>query len=104
MYPCDFDHVDLPEFNKGKTAWMYPQNSMLQPIFDKALFEMDESGVLARHDPMNGIAGRFCSNTEFIQVDFGFTAVIFILITSGAILSILIFIGELIWSILKKYF
>lgn len=94
---CDFDEVELPEFGKYQISWMYPENSILQPIFDKYFHQLVESGIMKKN---NDNIERFCQSNGIAPVDFGFATLNFMIIIAGTLTSIFILCAELA---LQKY-
>lgn len=96
---CDFDQVELPEFGRSQVAWMYPKNSILQPLFDDFFNQLKEKGIKARADITSE---KFCNTLEMIPVDVGFTSLIFMIMGLGIVASILTLLAEHCSKLIKK--
>ena len=95
----------MKEFRTRTSGWMFPKNSILQPMFDRYKLKLYQNGIMQKlqetflHMPK-------CNNSKpFVQVNFDFVAMIFHVLVVGSILAIIIGIGEKIKAkIIKKEF
>ena len=94
---CDFLEVtfestfDIPPMPQG---WIYPINSMLQPIFDQFMTEVLITGVFDRIKTNLTPPYPACQSDEMVPIDINFVAIIFVLLAIGVLISILLFILE----------
>ena len=94
---CDFLAVrfestyDMPPMRQG---WIYPTNSMLQPIFDQFMAEVLITGVFDRINTNLRPAHPTCQADGMVPIDINFVAILFILLAIGVIIAILLFILE----------
>ena len=93
---CDYMTTPLPEseFPLSTIGWLYPYDSILQPIFDKYLLELSESGLLNKIMSTVIEKKQDCQEKTVIEVDFQFVNVIFYLLITGVCLALIIFILE----------
>lgn len=106
---CDFGFKKFDFGGSGSSkgssgnAWMYPRNSMLKPIFDRAMLEMDETGILDQIiDKYLSNADELCHNNELIQIDFSFVAIGFVVLGAGVGLSMIVMAIEKIFIHLRS--
>ena len=94
---CDFLEVtfestyDIPPMMQG---WIYPINSMLQPIFDQFMVEVLKTGVFDRIKTNIRPPNPTCQSDGMVPIDINFVAILFILLAIGVIIAILLFILE----------
>ena len=89
--PCDTLFIPLEEFKPAKTVgWMYPKNSILQPMFDRYKLKLYQNGVIKKlHDTF--LPMPKCNYKQpFFPVNFDFVAMIFYLLIIGSTLAIII--------------
>ena len=82
---------DMPSMRQG---WIYPINSMLQPIFDQFMAEVLITGVFDRINTNLRPAHPTCQADGMVPIDINFVAILFILLAIGVIIAILLFILE----------
>ena len=93
---CDYMQTYLPksEFPSLPNGWFYPYDSILQPLFDKYLLELFETGVF------NKVLNNFhtkkldCPVEDYAKVELSFIIVIFYAFLGGVFLSLLTFLFE----------
>lgn len=97
---CDFQQVPFSEIGPFQHAWMYPKNSVLQPIFDRVFFEMGEKGISSKiAEPYKASNQGVCeTGNELIQVNLSFVGIVFTILCVGVGLCILVLIMEHVWS------
>ena len=84
-------YYDFPMQNIG---WMFPFDSMLQPLFDKYMFELYQSGVINRILKFYNPKLDTCTVKEFHQVDLNFVMLAFKCISFGLGISLILAIIE----------
>ena len=91
---CLFDHQEIEGIPAIWVGWMYPYDSMLQPLFDKFTFEIFQ-GIQKIHSRYT-FNSYHCNNLEedFHPVNFGFVQILFYILISGAVLSLSILVIE----------
>lgn len=92
--PCDFTYNTLLDFPSLNTGYMYPNNSMLQPLFDKFWLQIDKEGVFDRIKMTYQNAFPQCVLDPFQPVNFNFVLLIFWILWIGIFVSLVIFIIE----------
>ena len=82
------------EFPLSKIGWLYPYDSILQPLFDHYLLELSETGLFDKI--MNTIVEKKqdCPAETIIEVNFLFVNVIFYILVIGVCLALIIFFFE----------
>ena len=99
---CDIIFVPIEEFRSRTNGWMYPKNSILQPMFDKIMLKLYQNGV------MESLKKKYfpkpiCNKQKtYPQVDFEFTKLIFIILLFGIISSVSFCIGEKIFQMISN--
>ena len=93
---CHYMTTRLPEseFPLWTIGWLYPYDSILQPIFDKYLLELSETGLFDKIMSTVIEKKQECLDDPVIEVDFRFVNVIFYLLITGVCLALIIFILE----------
>ena len=81
------------EFPKSENGWFYPYDSILQPMFDRYLLSLFESGVFKRIMETDS-KDLECPVKPIVLVDLPFVLVVFCILLSGVILSMLTFLLE----------
>ena len=78
----------------NEMGWMYPYHSMLQPLFDKYMLELYQSGTVDRivkyYDPET----ETCNEEHYQQITIDFVLIAFICLWIGIGASIVIIILE----------
>ena len=97
-------YLPISDFPVGTVGWFYPYDSILQPIFDRYMLEIFESGVYERiMDTKIGMKKTACQNEPVVKVDFPFVMAIFCILLGGVSISLLILVLELMGiDFLKK--
>ena len=75
-------------------GWFYPYNSILQPLFDKYLLELFETGVFNKLLEDFNDKNLDCPAESYVKVELSFVIVIFCIFLGGVILSVVIFLFE----------
>ena len=93
-------NVDVPESSLG---WMYPYDSMLQPLFDRYMLEIFQSGISRRiFDPYNP-ESQECKEEGINPVNLNFVAIVFFILILGIVFSAFLLLLELCGLNLNKY-
>ena len=88
-------YLPTSDFYPSTVGWFYPYDSILQPIFDRYLLELFESGVYERiKNTKMDIQQTACQIEPVVEVGFPFVMVIFFILIGGVSLSLLIFVLE----------
>ena len=95
MSKCNYSQTYLPEgeFPKSASGWFYPYDSILQPLLDRYLLSLFESGVFKRIMETDS-KDLECLVKPIVLVDLPFVLVIFCILLGGVILSILTYLFE----------
>ena len=96
MSICNYLQTYLPEseFPLSRNGWFYPYDSILQPLFDKYLLSLFESGVFKRIMETHDSKKLECPVKPIVLVDLPFVLGIFCILVGGVILSMLTFLLE----------
>ena len=104
--PCEFvkvpllPNIDIPP---SRVGWMYPYNSMLQPIFDIYMLEIFQSGISRRiFDPYNP-ESQECKGEGINPVNLNFVSIVFFILILGIVCSAFLLLLELCGLNLNKY-
>lgn len=91
---CDIMYAPMQGFRTRTSGWMFPKNSILQPMFDKYKLKLYQNGVIKKlHETF--LPMPKCNHEQpFFPVNFDFVAMIFYVLIMGSILAIIIGIGE----------
>ena len=95
MSKCNYSQTYLPEaeFPKSASGWFYPYDSILQPLLDRYLLSLFESGVFKRIMKTDA-KDLECPVKPIVLVDLPFVLVTFCILLGGVILSMLIHLFE----------
>ena len=80
--------TDYPSLYDG---WMYPQNSLIKKIFDHQIHKLKESGIVDKFVDRREFEDE---PDELLAVNFQFVLILFVILSLGVVLSIIIFIFE----------
>ena len=85
MSSCDYGMIPAHDIPTSNVGWMYPMNSMLQPLFDSCMQDLYESGITDRilkrlEDP--------CTTKSQFQISFDFVMVLFLILAVGIVLAL----------------
>ena len=90
---CDYLQTYLPtsDFPSHAIGWLYPYDSILQPLFDKYLLELLQSGIFNKlSDSYHNVNHLDCPTEPYAKVEFSFIIVILIIFLIGVLLSLVI--------------
>ena len=100
---CDVRYAPMQGFRTRTSGWMFPKNSILQPMFDKYKLKLYQNGVIKKLQETFLQMPKCNNGKPFVQVNFDFVAMIFHVLVVGSMLAIIIGIGEKIKArIVKK--
>ena len=101
---CDLMKIPMEEFRTTTVGWMYPKNSMLQPIFDRFMKKLYHNGVIYKINTKYLQIGSICKNEGYPQAGFDVIGVLFLVLLIGISSSmILAIIEKMKWSIKQHY-
>ena len=86
----------MKEFRTRTSGWMFPKNSILQPMFDRYKLKLYQNGIMQKLQETFLHMPKCDNNQPFVQVNFDFVAMIFHILIVGIILAIILGIGETI--------
>lgn len=92
---CQFAGIPFKSIPRTTAGWMFPKNSMLQPLFDKFMKELDETGVLDQIFKHHTMKRPECPQAEFSGISIEFSLILFIILAVGVIMSLGLFVLEL---------
>ena len=84
----------LREFPPFRTSWMYPKNSILQPIFSKYFLELYQKGIIQKMREEFFVKPICDQHRSYDSVNFTFVQVLFMILASGSIMAIFVSIYE----------
>ena len=97
---CDLIKIPMKEFRTATVGWMYPKNSMLQPIFDRFMKKLYRNGVIYKINTKYLQIGSICKIEGYPQAGFDVIGVLFFVLLVGILSSMILAIFEkLKWSI-----
>ena len=91
---CKFHDVEFTAGSNIKIGWMYPYQSILQPIFDKYLIEIMEAGIFDRVVEKYQPNQPVCEKNEIVPINIDCVAILFVILSIGIILSLFFHILE----------
>ena len=77
-----------------RSGWIYPFNSMLQPLFDRHMLQLFEDGVYMRLKEAEMPQKSICNSNNLITVDFEFVILIFTILVLGIFTAIATYLLE----------
>ena len=83
---CKFSESPATEFGPSYLGWMYPKNSMLKWLFDQYMIKSYEDGL---YEKMTRRTDVTCHSNGLYVVDFKFVGILFGILSSGIIFSII---------------
>lgn len=99
---CDLAKAKFKDVTDTAQGWMYPKNSILQPMFDKFMLELAENGVLENIES-TFFRKSTCPDTQaFIEIDIDFVKLLFALLSCGIAIAIFVLIWEKVSIIRSK--
>lgn len=99
---CDFTKAKFYDVKDITQGWMYPKNSILQPMFDKFMLELTENGVLEQIESTFFRKATCPDTQEFTEIDFDFVKLLFTLLSCGIVVAIIVLIWEKVSIISQK--
>ena len=91
---CDLIKIPMKEFRTATVGWMYPKNSMLQPIFDRFMKKLYRNGVIYKINTKYLQIGSICKDEGYPQAGFDVIGVLFLVLLTGISSSIILAIVE----------
>ena len=92
MDPCLTDSQRIQDVPKLPFGYMFHNDSMLQPLFDKYLFNLYQEGIFDRVLTFYQPEAPDCHEKgEFDSVNFGFVQILFYILISGIVSACFIF-------------
>ena len=84
----------MKEYQPVRRGWIYPKNSLLQPLFDKYMLKLYQNGIIKRIEDFH-TARKYCNeNNGYLIIQFGFVKILFILLLIGISTALLIGLYE----------
>ena len=94
MKACDYAQTRVKDFTDLSVGWMYPRNSMIQPLFDRFWMQLDERGVIDQLKTKYWGEKPECAPEGIVEVDLNFVIITFIILCFGTGLALLWFLFE----------
>ena len=94
--------IQMKDYKPFTNGWMYPKNSLLQPLFDQYMLELYQTGIVQRIEKSHTFE-KFCEEgSGYIMISFGFVKILFIVLSIGVSISIVIALYEKLSLSLRK--
>ena len=91
---CDIITVPMKEYQPVRRGWVYPKNSLLQPLFDKYMLKLYQNGIINRIEDFHTTRKYCTENNGYLIIQFGFVKILFILLLIGISTSLIIGLYE----------
>ena len=91
---CDLMKIPMEEFRTTTVGWMYPKNSMLQPMFDRFMKKLYSNGVIYKIKIKYLKKESICKDDVYPQSGFDVIGILFLVLLIGIILSMILVIIE----------
>ena len=91
---CDIMTVPMKEHKPLTNGWMYPKNSLLQPLFDQYMLELYQTGIVKKIEKKHTIETFCTEGNGYIMISFGFVKILFIVLSVGVSISVIIALFE----------
>lgn len=95
---CAFSLTTIHEIPKDFLGWLYPQDSMLHPLFDRFFFKLSKSGITTKllQTFITGRSQKDCQHLlETSQINFSLVEILFWILIIGVILALITFLIEI---------
>lgn len=86
--------VPMKEHKPLTNGWMYPKNSLLQPLFDQYMLELYQTGIVKKIEKKHTIETFCTEGNGYIMISFGFVKILFIVLSVGVSISVIIALFE----------
>ena len=94
--------IQMKEYKPFTNGWMYPKNSLLQPLFDQYMLELYQTGIVQKIEKSYTFE-KFCEEENgYIMINFDFVKILFIVLSVGVSTSIIIALYEKLSLSLRK--
>ena len=90
---CYFDHQIIKDIAPMWVGWLYPYDSVIQPLFDKFTFKAIY-GIRKIQDRYSYVNYDCRLHKDFHSVNFAFVTVLFYLLILGIIISLMVLFIE----------
>ena len=91
---CDILRVPFRQFRTTTAGWMYPKNSILQPMFDKFILQLNQNGVLKRLHEFYQPTEDLCIDEGYPHTGYDIIGILFVTLASGIMLGIFVVLIE----------
>ena len=91
---CDLIKIPMEEFRTTTVGWMYPKNSMLQPLFDRFMKKLYSNGVIYKINMKYLKKESICGDGGYPQAGFDVIGVLFLILLIGISFSMILAIIE----------
>ena len=91
---CDLMKVPLKEFRTTTVGWMYPKDSMLQPMFDRFMRQLYRNGVIYKINNKYLQKQAVCKDDGYPRTGFDVIGILFLVLLIGISTSIIVAIVE----------
>ena len=86
--------IQMKEYKPYTSGWMYPKNSLLQPLFDQYMLELYQTGIVQKIEKKHTIETFCTEGNGYIMISFGFVKILFIVLSVGVSISVIIALFE----------
>ena len=73
---------------------MYPKNSILQPMFDKFILQLNQNGVLKRIHEFYQTTKDLCIDEGYPHTGYDIIGILFLTLASGIMIGVLVVLIE----------
>lgn len=101
---CDFLKAPIQGVPNFPESWMYPRDSILQPLFDTYWIELIEFGIFDGITRKYQTPEHLCLSDDTEAVNFSFVLLLFIILSVGICGSLIIFTLEMLKFKSNKWF
>ena len=91
---CDILRIPFRQFRTTTAGWMYPKNSILQPMFDQFILQLNRNGVLKRLHEFYQPTEDLCIEEGYPHTGYDIIGILFVTLASGIMLGIFILLIE----------
>ena len=91
---CDLMKVPMKEFRTTTVGWMYPKDSMLQPMFDRFMRQLYRNGVIYKINNKYLQKEAVCKDDGYPQTGFDVIGILFLVLLIGISTAIILALYE----------
>ena len=100
---CNLTSIEIRDFWPRKVGWMYPYDSSIQPMFDKFMLHLYESGTIRRIEYSLLTKKPCLASNEYQEISFEFVKILFVILSIGLVAAIFIGVCEKIKICIRQH-